>query len=88
MRDPSPNGFFVATTDSYGGNSGSAVLSQETHQIEGVLVRGETDFVIEGNCHVSKVCAEDACRGEDVTKVAAITPFIPTYSPFVATKPR
>lgn len=76
VRDNSKNGYFVATTDSYGGNSGSAVFSLESGEIEGVLVRGEADFVWQNGCRVSKVCMEDGCRGEDVTKVSSIVPHL------------
>jgi V8-like Glu-specific endopeptidase len=79
IRSNSPSGFFVATTDSYGGNSGSAVFNAVTGEIEGVLVRGEQDYVsTSAGCSVSKVCAEGACRGEDVTKVSAFLPFFRT----------
>jgi V8-like Glu-specific endopeptidase len=78
VRDPSPNGFFVANTDSYGGNSGSAVFNQVSGEIEGVLVRGEQDYVHQNGCYVSNVCAEDGCRGEDVTKVAEVIAKLPT----------
>ena len=78
VRDPNPHGYFVATTDSYGGNSGSAVFNLVTQLVEGVLVRGETDFTDSGECKVSKVCAPDSCRGEDVTKVSSVAPFIPS----------
>ena len=77
VRAADSNGFFVATTDSYGGNSGSPVFNQRSEKIEGVLVRGDDDFVLKGRCYVSKVCTETACRGEDVTKVSSITPFVP-----------
>ncbi|MBS1960159.1 MAG: trypsin-like peptidase domain-containing protein [Bdellovibrionales bacterium] len=77
VRDASPNGYFVANTDSYGGNSGSAVFNQTTGEIEGVLVRGETDYVFRNGCYVSNRCANDGCRGEDITKASSIVPFLP-----------
>lgn len=62
------NGFFQANTDTYGGNSGSAVFSLQTHEVLGILVRGENDFEQTANqCQKSKQCATDQCRGEDVT---------------------
>lgn len=69
-------GYFSANTDSYGGNSGSAVYNSATGEVEGILVRGEVDFVRKGNCNVSNVCADSGCRGEDVTKIANILPYI------------
>jgi hypothetical protein len=68
----SNTGFFNANTDTYGGNSGSAVLNVLTGEVQGILVRGETDFVWEGNCRVSKKCPEYACRGEDITDIAEV----------------
>ncbi len=46
--------FFVANLDTYGGNSGSAVFNATSGLIEGILVRGDTDYVrrtvtVEGN---------------------------------------
>jgi hypothetical protein len=68
VRDNSPAPFFVANLDTYGGNSGSPVFNAQTHTVEGILVRGETDFVSNGQCAVSLVCPSTGCRGEDVTR--------------------
>lgn len=64
--------YFVANPDTYGGNSGSpAFNSQKLINgelfVEGILVRGEEDFVEYSPCMVSKICPIDGCRGEDVT---------------------
>lgn len=69
--------FLVASVDTYGGNSGSAVFNARTGFIEGILVRGENDFVPQGNCNISNVCAEDSCRGEDITKISAVKQYLP-----------
>ena len=69
VRDASKNGYFVANLDTYGGNSGSAVFNATNGNVEGILVRGENDFVYNGSCRVSNVCPADGCRGEDVTKL-------------------
>jgi len=78
-------GYFTANLDTYGGNSGSAVFNNVTGEIEGVLVRGETDFVRQGNCRISYVCENNGCRGEDVTKASyvkqKILPFLRNSSP-------
>ncbi|MBI4679106.1 MAG: trypsin-like peptidase domain-containing protein [Elusimicrobia bacterium] len=58
VRDASPNGYFVANLDTYGGNSGSAVFNAGTGLVEGILV-----------------------RGEDVTKVSALSSSIPATVP-------
>ncbi|MEK7232250.1 MAG: serine protease [Elusimicrobiota bacterium] len=72
VRDISPPGFFVATLDAYGGNSGSAVFNAKNGLVEGILVRGDIDYTFKGDCQVSKVRAEDAGRGEDVTKISSV----------------
>lgn len=73
VRDASPNGYFVANLDTYGGNSGSAVFNAKTGIIVGILVRGENDYTYQNGCRVSNVCASDGCRGEDVTKLTSVT---------------
>lgn len=77
VRDPSPDGYFVANLDTYGGNSGSAVFNGRTGLIEGILVRGENDFVDKDGCRVSNVVAADGGRGEDVTKISELASVIP-----------
>jgi V8-like Glu-specific endopeptidase len=66
--------FFVANLDTYGGNSGSAVINTATSEVEGILVRGDTDYVKDSKkgCMVSNLCKEDSCRGEDVTYITNI----------------
>jgi hypothetical protein len=61
--------YFVATTDTFGGNSGSGVYEMGGYTVAGILVRGETDYVANGSCSVVNVCSESACRGEDITYV-------------------
>lgn len=77
VRDNTPITHFVANLDTYGGNSGSAVFNGMTHTVEGILVRGEVDFVTVGNCRVSLVCPNSGCRGEDATRVEWIADVLP-----------
>jgi hypothetical protein len=70
-------GYFMANLDTYGGNSGSAVFNTTTGLVEGILVRGENDFVYKNGCQVSNVCPADGCRGEDVTKISEVAALIP-----------
>lgn len=65
-------GFFVTNLDTYGGNSGSAVFNELTHEVEGILVRGENDFDDIGSCRVSHEVGEDEGRGEDVTLISKV----------------
>lgn len=78
VRDVRPE-FFVANLDTYGGNSGSAVFNLQTGEVEGILVRGEADYVVNGSCLVSKICALDHCRGEDVTRIDQVIPVLDAH---------
>lgn len=66
--------YFVANLDTYGGNSGSAVFSVKSGLVEGILVRGDNDYVRDANqgCQVSNLCPENGCRGEDVTYITNV----------------
>lgn len=66
--------FFVANLDTFGGNSGSAVFNVATSEVEGILVRGERDYIYHPDlgCQVANLCQNDACRGEDVTYITNI----------------
>jgi len=78
VRTNSATSFFVANLDTYGGNSGSPVFHEDTNIVEGILVRGETDFVMSGTCRVSNVCPTTGCRGEDVTRATEFEQFVPS----------
>jgi hypothetical protein len=80
VRSIANSEFIVGSVDTYGGNSGSAVFNARTGLVEGILVRGEADFTSQGSCTVSKVCTEESCRGEDITRISIVQPFIPTGS--------
>jgi len=74
VRNNSNKYYLVANLDTFGGNSGSAVFNSETGLVEGILVRGETDYVYDYDqgCQVPKVCTNSGCRGEDVTRITNI----------------
>ena len=65
---------FTADLDTYGGNSGSAVFNAETGVVEGILVRGATDYVYNSSqgCSESNILGQNAGRGEDVTYITNI----------------
>jgi V8-like Glu-specific endopeptidase len=88
VRDADRNGYFVANLDTYGGNSGSAVFNGMTGFIEGILVRGETDFTWDSanRCRRSNVCSDEGCRGEDVTNVDEVASLVPKRGPGEAFK--
>lgn len=74
---------FVANLDTYAGNSGSPVFNAETRLVEGILVRGDRDFVFDdaGRCYRSNRVADDGGRGEDVLRVSAIPELGPLLAP-------
>ena len=79
VRDNSPTAYFVANLDSFAGNSGSPVFSESggVYQVEGILVRGEVDYVSSGSCCVALVCPNSGCRGEDVTRTTEFAQYVP-----------
>ena len=78
VRENENDFFFEANLDTFGGNSGSAVIDASTGIVEGILVRGETDYEYvsadseNGGCMVVYACEEGECRGEDVTRITNI----------------
>jgi V8-like Glu-specific endopeptidase len=64
--------FFVANLDTYGGNSGSAVINGKTLLVEGILVRGDQDYEFDLGCMRSHLNENNSGRGEDVTKILNI----------------
>ncbi|MDD5320391.1 MAG: hemopexin repeat-containing protein [Methylococcales bacterium] len=80
VRDNSPSAFFLANLDTYGGNSGSPVFNSSTHEVEGILVRGETDFVQQDGCNVSLACPNTGCRVKDSMRTTEFAKLIPVTS--------
>lgn len=66
------NEYFVANLDSFGGNSGSPVFNASSLEVEGILVRGETDYINENGCTVVNTCEDDGCDGEDSTHISLV----------------
>ncbi|MBI4350311.1 MAG: trypsin-like peptidase domain-containing protein [Elusimicrobia bacterium] len=78
VRDAGPKYFFKADLDTFGGNSGSAVFNADTGLIEGILVRGDVDFVNSpAGCRMASVVAQEGGKGEAVTKISVLEKFIP-----------
>jgi hypothetical protein len=81
VRDNAPAAFFVANLDTYGGNSGSPVFNSDTHEVEGILVRGERDFqTTPQGCTISFLCPNTGCRGEDCTRTTVFANLVPVRS--------
>lgn len=66
--------FFKTNSDTYGGNSGSAVIDTRTGIVEGILVRGDTDFTQSPTepCKISVRRDEKLGLGEDATRITNI----------------
>lgn len=64
--------FFYTTLDAFQGNSGSPVFNMETHELIGVLVSGEVDYVWRGSCNTTTLCRIPYCKGEKVMRIANI----------------
>ncbi len=78
VRDAQQDGYFIADLDTFGGNSGSPVFNARTNLIEGILVRGDTDFERSpAGCTVSYRTEQNDGRGEDVTYASLLASFIP-----------
>lgn len=76
VRDNSRSKYFETNLDTFAGNSGSAVFNAASGTVEGILVRGHTDYewkrVNGKSCKAPVYCQMDSCRGEDVTKITSI----------------
>jgi V8-like Glu-specific endopeptidase len=70
VRTPQSGNYIVATTDSFGGNSGSGVYDADTGDLIGVLTAGDTDYVRDGRCYVVNQCSESGCGGEQVFRAS------------------
>ncbi len=66
--------YFSTTLDTFGGNSGSVVINAETFEAEGILVRGEIDYVLDeaAGCMRVKRCKESRCRGEEAIRLTKV----------------
>ncbi|EQC42993.1 trypsin [Bacteriovorax sp. BSW11_IV] len=77
VRTSSNDVYFVANLDTFAGNSGSAVFNATSGEVEGILVRGHTDYTWRRgedgkSCQAPVYCGMEECRGEDVTKITSI----------------
>ena len=88
VRNNGPFDFFEANLDAYGGNSGAVVLNTHTLTAEGILVRGNTDFIADGDCDRSNICPDEGCPSwEDVTRTTAFADRIPRFDVYLGTHP-
>lgn len=65
--------FFTANLDAFGGNSGSPVINTRTGEVEGILVRGQKDYVWDQIRFCNRVNRLDDEEGnESVTNITRI----------------
>jgi len=65
--------YFVANLDTFGGNSGSAVFNAKTGLVEGILVRGDQDYISKATgCRDVYTVDNNGGRGEEVTYIKNI----------------
>lgn len=76
VRKNAARGYFYANVDTYGGNSGSPVFNAADGFVEGVLVRGNTDFVLSGDCFRSNTLQDDYESPEQVSKSATFAGYV------------
>jgi hypothetical protein len=83
INDISNPHFFKATLDSFEGNSGSPVFNNHTFEVEGILVRGEEDFLQDQTrqCYRYQVYDQGTkesptIKGEGVSRIRDILPFV------------
>lgn len=62
--------YFVSNSDTYDVSSGSPVIDRVSGLVEGIIVRGEEDFIVtDSGCQRSLVCpSADNCYGEHVVR--------------------
>jgi len=82
MSNLASDPFFVTNLDTFGSNSGSPVIDTSSYRVEGILVRGEIDYVPseDGSCVQVHRCPENGganCTGENATKMARLAGQIP-----------
>ena len=89
VRRISDKGYFVSNLDTFGGNSGSPVFLAGTLTVQGILVRGDVDFIATETCNVAFVCPAGpaGCRGEDATLISYLVPSVPKAMPAPAAQP-
>lgn len=74
VRDNTPQDYFVANLDTFGGNSGAGVYNQASMKLVGILTKGSADYEwdSENGCQVVNVCPNTGCKGEYVTRASLI----------------
>jgi V8-like Glu-specific endopeptidase len=70
-----PN-IFVVGLDVYAASSGCPVFNDQ-HVVEGILARGDTDFVPVDKCARANNCPNTGCPGDEITRTTSFASFVP-----------
>ncbi len=70
IRDNSQEYIFKTNADSFSGNSGSPLIGLNSELVEGILIRGDDDFIMDEKekCNKTVKCLDKDCRGETVLR--------------------
>ena len=72
VRRNSDLGFFVSDIDGFTDGSGGPVFAEANDNVEGVYLRGEVDVRKVCGCMRASICPQNACRGEDATRIGRL----------------
>ena len=76
VRDNLDPKVFLVGIDVYAGSSGGPVFNEQ-HVVEGILARGDKDFLPVGNCARTNNCPSAGCPGDAITRTTAFSQFVP-----------
>lgn len=78
IRYNTNSAYFVTDLDTFVGSSGAPVLNSDTGLVEGLVARGDRDWLsTAAGCRAYNRCRDGACRGEDVVRMSAIQDYLP-----------
>ncbi|MHA2152393.1 MAG: trypsin-like serine peptidase, partial [Candidatus Thorarchaeota archaeon] len=69
VRNNATQDHFLANLDTFGGSSGSPVFNSDTNIVEGVVLKGQPDYVVVDDCLKAFHCPMSGCRGESCCRV-------------------
>jgi hypothetical protein len=80
VQSSTANHYFETNVDVYNGSSGAPVVNAFTLRVEGLLARGNPDFLWNGTCNESLTCPDSGCPWwEEATRVTLFEAYIPSY---------
>jgi S1-C subfamily serine protease len=75
VRDNLDPKIFLVGIDVYAGNSGGPIFNDQ-HVVEGILARGDKDFLPVGNCAKTNNCPSAGCPGDAITRTTQFAQFV------------